>query len=80
MESEMSNPKIVSVNADSLIKVTFDRGLDDADFFIENIHVEGDEGKYSHAALLKACAKLFIDKASSLECEPKDNNRIIKGE
>ena len=65
----MSNAKIISVNTDSLIQVTFDNGLDDPFFTIEGLHVDGGGEEYSQVAYLKACAKLFSDKAESLEAE-----------
>lgn len=63
----MSNPKIISVGASSLIQVTFTRGLNDPDFIIENIHVNGGGEKYTQVAFLKACANLFNEKAKQLE-------------
>jgi len=65
----MSNAKIISVNTDSLIQVTFDNGLDDPFFTIEGLHVDGGDERHSTVAIIKACAKFFNDKAESLEAE-----------
>ena len=65
----MSYPKIVSVHKGSLIQVTFPGGLDDPFFTIEGLHIDGGGEEYSQVACLKACAKLFNEKAESLEVE-----------
>tara|TARA_R110002124_G_C8974544_1_gene515746 strand:- start:11628 stop:11849 length:222 start_codon:yes stop_codon:yes gene_type:complete len=65
----MSSAKITSVNADSLIQVTFCNGLEDPDFIITGLHVNGGGDEYAHVAFLRACAKLFNDKAESLGVE-----------
>ena len=65
----MSNPKIISAGIDSLVQVNFPIGLDDPFFTIEGLHIDGGGEEYSQVACLKACAKLFSDKAESLEAE-----------
>ncbi len=65
----MNNPKIISVGIESLIQVTFNNGLDDPCFTVENIHFDADGEKCALVACLKACAKLLNDKAESLESE-----------
>ena len=65
----MSNAKIISVNAGSLIQVTFNNCLDNPFFTIEGLHIDDGGEKYAQVAYLKACAKLFSDKAESLEAE-----------
>ena len=65
----MNKVKIISVGVDSLIQVTFNSGLDNPIFTIDGLHIDGGGEKYSQVAYLKACAKLFNDKAESLESE-----------
>ena len=65
----MSNAKIISVNTDSLIQVTFDNGLENPFFTIEGLHVDSGDEKHSTVAIIKACAKLLNEKAESLESE-----------
>lgn len=71
-----NNPKIISVGVDSLIQVTFNNGLDNPDFTIEKIHFDDDNEKFSEVAVLKACAKLFLDKAESLEAVFTTINKV----
>ncbi len=65
----MNNPKITSAGVDSLIRVTFIRGVENPDFRIENLQFDCDGEYYSQVAALKACARLFMDNAESLEAE-----------
>ena len=69
----MSKPKITSANLDSLIQVTFTRGLDDPEFTIKNITFDGNGEKYTLVAYLKACANLFNEKAEQLQVECEKN-------
>lgn len=70
----MNSPKISACRLNSLIQVTFTRGLENPDFRIENLDFECDGEHYSQVATLKACARLFNEKAESIEAE-FDKNR-----
>lgn len=62
-----NNPKITSVSVDSLILVSFAQGIESPKFTVSNIEFDSDNEKFSEVAILKACAKLFLDEAEILE-------------